>query len=229
MANFLTVLSLFFGFVSIIFSLENHFTLASWAIIVSVILDGLDGQVARKNPAPSEFGKQLDSLVDVITFGIAPSVLGYSFVYPDFHFWATAALFIYLTCSIMRLARYNITPRKKGSENYFSGLPTTAGGGLLASFILIYRGYTKFPPRLIFLLIVVGLAYLMVSRIRYLNLDGIMHLFKNHICSLAVVFASLVAALVLFHWVTGLFSLEIAIFTLFLLYLFSPLFLRKLV
>jgi len=77
LANFLTVLSLFFGFLSIIFSLESHFTFASWAIILSVIFDGLDGQVARKNPVPSEFGKELDSLADVVSFGIAPSILGY--------------------------------------------------------------------------------------------------------------------------------------------------------
>jgi len=228
LANTLTLLSLLFGFISIIFSLEAHFTFASWAIIASVILDGLDGQVARMNPVPSEFGKQLDSLVDVVTFGIAPSVLGYIFVYQDFHLWATAALFIYLVCSVIRLARYNITPKGEGSAHYFSGLPTTAGGGVLASFILIYRGYTKLPPPLVFLLIVAALAYLMVSPVRYLNLNGIMHLFKNYIWSLIVVFGSLVAALVLFQRATGLFSDEIVVFTLFLLYLFSPLYVRSL-
>ena len=66
LANSLTILSLFFGFISIVFSLESHFTFACWSIILSVLFDGLDGQVARKNPTPSEFGKELDSLVDVI-------------------------------------------------------------------------------------------------------------------------------------------------------------------
>lgn len=81
LANFLTGLSLIGGFAAIIYSLEGHFTFACWAIILSVIFDGLDGQIARKNPVPSEFGKELDSLVDVVSFGIAPLILGYVFVY----------------------------------------------------------------------------------------------------------------------------------------------------
>src|SRR3990167_9275730 len=96
LANSLTILSLGFGFVSIIFSLESHFTFASWAIIISVIFDGLDGQVARRNPIPSEFGKELDSLSDVVSFGIAPASLGYFFIYSHFDFWATLVLFMYL-------------------------------------------------------------------------------------------------------------------------------------
>jgi len=92
LANFLTGLSLLFGFLSIIFSLEGQFTCASWAIILSVISDGLDGQIARKNPLPSEFGKELDSLVDVVSFGIAPAILGYVFVYSNFQALATLAL-----------------------------------------------------------------------------------------------------------------------------------------
>lgn len=227
LANVVTLGSLFSGFVSLIFSLEAHFTLAAWAVIISVALDGLDGQIARMNPAASEFGRQLDSLVDVVTFGIAPAVLGYIFVYQEFHLWATGALFIYLSCSVVRLARYNIMPKTAGPKYYFSGLPTTASGGALASFILIYRGYTKLPPPLVFLLLVAGLAYLMVSPVRYLNLNGIIYLFKNHRWTLAAVFALLGAALILFQRATGLFSDEIVIFTLFLLYLFSPLYIRS--
>jgi len=126
LANFLTVLSLFFGFLSIIFSLESHFTFASWAIILSVIFDGLDGQVARKNPVPSEFGKELDSLADVVSFGIAPSILGYIFIYRTFYFWATLALFIYLFCSVMRLAKYNITPKDKLADYFYGYLQQLA-------------------------------------------------------------------------------------------------------
>ena len=120
LANTLSFLSLAFGFISIIFSLESHFTFSSWAIILSVIFDGLDGQVARRNPVPSEFGKELDSLVDVVSFGIAPSILGYVFVYRNFHFWATLALFGYLVASVMRLAKYNITPKQE-MANHFIG------------------------------------------------------------------------------------------------------------
>lgn len=216
LANFLTVLSLVGGFVSIIFSLESHFTFASWAIILSVVFDGLDGQVARLNPTPSSFGKELDSLIDVISFGVAPSVLGYIFVYRDFYFWATLALFIYLFCSVMRLAKYNITP-KEALVNYFYGLPTTASGGFLASFILIYRKYTKLPPPFIFLLLVLCLAFLMVSKVKYLNLDGLKQAAGNKL--LLILLLGLISAI---------FFPEITIFALLLIYLlFSPFVVRK--
>lgn len=224
-ANFITVLSLIFGFISIIFSLEGHFTFASWAIIISVVLDGIDGQIARKNPTPSEFGKELDSLVDVVSFGLAPSILGYIFIYQDFYLWSTLALFIYLFCSVMRLAKYNITPKEK-MVNYFYGLPTTVGGGLLASFILIYRKgkYALLPQPIpyVFLFIVITLALLMISRIKYLNLDGIKELFGRRIM-LVVVLLTVVIIL------AGLFKKAgVTSFTLFLIYvLFAPSVVKK--
>lgn len=233
LANFLTVLSLSCGFVSIIFSLESQFTFASWAIILSVIFDGLDGQIARINPIPSQFGKELDSLVDVISFGIAPTILGYIFVYRDFYFWATLALFIYLFCSVMRLAKYNVTPKEK-LVNYFIGLPTTASGGILASFILIYRKkqnmcLPKFIPGvlspkflpILFLFIVLSLAFLMVSKVRYLNLDGLKKLLdkKTKLTILVLIILLIIAA---FLGKTGF-----AVFMLFLFYLFLSPFLVK--
>ena len=216
LADFITILSLICGFISIIFSLESHFTFACWAIIVSVLFDGLDGQIARKNPVPSEFGRELDSLVDVVSFGIAPSILGYIFVYRQFYFWATLALFIYLFCSVMRLAKYNITPKEK-LVNYFYGVPTTASGGMLASFILLYRKYTRLPSPFIFVLLVLILAFMMVSRVRYLNLDGLKQLLGKSLLPILCI------ALVLI-----VFWPEITIFALFVLYLlFSPLLVRQ--
>jgi CDP-diacylglycerol--serine O-phosphatidyltransferase len=222
LANLLTIASLVFGFVSIIFSLESHFTFASWAIIFSVIFDGLDGQIARKNPIPSEFGKELDSLVDVVSFGIAPSVLGYIFVYKHFYFWATLALFIYLLSSVIRLAKFNITSKEE-TVNYFYGLPTTASGGIVASFILLYRKYTNLPPPFIFLLLVLVLAYLMVSKIKYLNLDGLkQQLSQNKLLILGIIL-TLAIILIIFFLITAKFVPEIIILTLFLIYLlFSP-------
>lgn len=219
LANFLSGLSLFCGFISIIFSLEQHFTFASWSIVLSVIFDGLDGQIARKNPIPSEFGKEIDSLVDVVSFGIAPSILGYIFVYQNFYFWAASSLFIYLICSVIRLAKFNITPKEK-LTNYFFGLPTTVSGGILASFILIFRKYKHLsPPPIIFLSLVLILAFLMISKIRYLNLDGLERILDNKI----ILF--LLITLIIFIFVP-----EITIFVLFLIYLlFSPLLVRKFV
>jgi CDP-diacylglycerol--serine O-phosphatidyltransferase len=227
LANSLTVLSLICGFVSIIFSLESHFTFASWAIILSVLFDGLDGQIARKNPIPSEFGKELDSLVDVVSFGIAPSILGYIFIYRDFYFWASLALFIYLVCSVMRLAKYNITPKEK-LVNYFYGLPTTVSGGILASFILIYRkgkDISELPPYvpITFLFMVLFLAFLMVSRVRYLNLDGLKQ-FLGKRTLLTVLLIVILLILAAFSKKAGT-----GIFMLFLIYLlFCPFVVKRL-
>ncbi len=211
LANIITGLGLLSAFLSIIFSLEGHFTFASWAIIMAVIFDGLDGQVARRQKIRSEFGKEFDSLVDAISFGVAPTVLGYIFVYSHFHLWTILPLFFYLLFSVARLARFNITPKDKAS-GYFYGLPTTASGGILASFILIHRKYGLEVHPAIFVIMVLLLAFLMISQVRYLNLSSlnkvpgkIMYLF------LSVAFVGVV-----------IFP-EITAFALFIIYLvFSP-------
>jgi len=235
LANLLSILSLFCGFISVILSLENHFTFAAWAIILSAVFDGLDGQVARLNPIPSEFGKELDSLVDVVAFGIAPSILGYVFIYKEFQALATVSLFIYLVCSVWRLAKYNITPKGEMSFN-FIGLPTTASGGMLASFILIYRRkenmmIPEFVPRIlspeftpvIFFVLVSALALLMISRIPYLNLDGFKKMFGRKTPLVAFFLCAIIVA-------CGVFSKAgIAMFGLFLIYLlFSPFVVKRL-
>lgn len=226
LANLLTSLSLFFGFISIIFSLQRHFTFACWAIIISVVFDGLDGQVARLNSLPSSFGKELDSLVDVVAFGIAPAILGYIYIYGNFYFWATLALFFYLFCSVMRLAKYNITP-KEIMSNYFYGLPTTVSGGVLAAFVLIYRrgeGFVLpgFVP-VIFLVIVLLVSLLMVSRIKYLNLDGIRQLFGKY------AFISFFILLIVLLLAAMLKKAGIAVSLIFLIYLiFSPFMVKSL-
>ncbi len=226
LANILSYVSLIFGFASIIFSLESHFTFASWAIILSMVFDGLDGQGARRNPVPSEFGKELDSLVDVVSFGIAPSLLGYIFVYRDFYFWSTAILFIYLFCSVKRLAKYNVTPQEKMAYHFY-GLPTTVSGGTLASFILIYRKKgIEILPRYVpvfFILMVLVLAILMVSHIKYLNLDGLKLALRKKKFLIFLVLAFAVAESAVFK------KAGITMFICFLIYLlFSPFVVKRL-
>jgi CDP-diacylglycerol--serine O-phosphatidyltransferase len=221
LANSITILSLACGFFSIIFSLEGLFGLASWAIILSVVFDGIDGQIARRKPSSSEFGRELDSLADVISFGVAPSILGYSFLYREFYPWSTAALFFYLFASVIRLAKYNVTPKDK-LRNFFFGLPTTVSGGMLAAFILIYRNNTdaalaQYVPTA-FIFLVLALALLMTSRIKYLNLDGLGQALSRRRPLIIVLLAALLIA-------AGLVGKQgAAMFGIFLIYLvFSPL------
>jgi CDP-diacylglycerol--serine O-phosphatidyltransferase len=129
----------------------------------------------------------------------------------------------------MRLARYNITPDDE-MGNYFLGLPTTMSGGVLASFILIYRSYASLPASRMFLFLVLGLAFLMVSRVRYINLDGLKKVISR--TSLPILFTLLAAvgALAAFYFLSGMFLPQVMVFSLFATYLLlSPFLTRKFV
>lgn len=225
LANLVTALSLLCGFISVILSFEGYFVISAYAIMLSVILDGLDGRIARKNKISSDFGKEFDSLVDVVSFGIAPVLLGYTFFYFHFHFLVGCSLFLYLFSSVLRLTKYNID--KSAKSNCFTGLPTTVGGGVLASFVLIYgkRGdliLFKFTP-VTFMVLVLILAYLMVSRARYLNLDGLQQLFGKRL-KWVVLFLFIILSLALYWDKIGA-----VLFFIFLIYLlFSPFMVKRL-
>lgn len=129
----LTLANLLFGFLAIIFAFDHALRLASGMIMLSVLMDSLDGKVARKFKANSDFGKELDSLSDVISFGLAPAVLIYVFVYqaffPNWGIWISA---FFAICGAVRLARFNILP----SADYFVGVPITFAGGFMALLLL---------------------------------------------------------------------------------------------
>lgn len=172
LANLITCLNLICGVASIIFSLESRVILASWAIIVSVILDGIDGRLARGNSVSNEFGKELDSMADLAAFGVAPVVLVYVFISGGAYFITALVLFTYMICSMLRLAKYNITPKGKLAD-YFYGLPITVSGGIIAAFVLVHLKQIMLPVKGIFLSLIFVLSLLMVSNIKYLNLAGL--------------------------------------------------------
>lgn len=172
LANLITCFSLICGFTSIIFSLENKIVFAAWAIILSVILDGVDGLVARANSVSTEFGKELDSLADIVSFGVAPAVLCYALMPQGAYFVANLVLFIYLVCSMIRLARHNVIPKEKLAD-YFLGLPITVSGGIIAAFVLLHLKHLMIPVKWVFLSLILVLSFLMVSMIKYLNLSNL--------------------------------------------------------
>ncbi|MCA9771978.1 MAG: CDP-alcohol phosphatidyltransferase family protein, partial [Myxococcales bacterium] len=106
--NLITSASLFAGFYSVIMSVQGHFERAAWAIIVAAICDALDGRVARMTHTTSKFGVQYDSLSDLSSFGIAPSVMVYLWALQYYGRWGWAAAFVYLVCGALRLARFNV-------------------------------------------------------------------------------------------------------------------------
>ncbi|RPJ86659.1 MAG: CDP-diacylglycerol--serine O-phosphatidyltransferase, partial [Acidobacteria bacterium] len=103
-----TVGNMFAGFFAVVATLNGHYQSAAIAIGIAVVLDGLDGRVARMANATSDFGIQLDSLADVISFGIAPAILLYSWGFTELGNFARLSAFVFLICGAMRLARFNI-------------------------------------------------------------------------------------------------------------------------
>ncbi len=179
LANVITCVSLVCGFASIIFSIENRIFLAALAIILSVIFDGIDGLVARVNFAATDFGKELDSLADIVCFGVAPAVLCYVFMPLEGGFFVVdLALFTYLVCSMLRLAKYNIIPKEKSADCFF-GLPITASGGIIAAFVLVHVLHMLMPAKGIFASLILVLSFLMVSNIKYLKLSGLRRAFSG--------------------------------------------------
>lgn len=162
--NILTVSNLFLGVLAIIlaFQGDQYVDYAAITVIIGMLADGLDGRVARMLNAQSEFGKELDSLSDVITFGVAPAFIMYVVVLQDFNLLGIFVTAIFPICGALRLARFNV---QAGVPGYFIGLPITAAGGVLATLALYHQ---VFNPVLLAVSMLL-LAFLMVSKVKYPN------------------------------------------------------------
>ncbi len=164
--NALTALNLVLGMCAIISTFQNEFYQAALFIVAAMISDGLDGRVARYLKVSSEFGKELDSLCDLVSFGVAPAILSYAFLLKDFGIIGALTAAFFATCGALRLARFNVnTTTVKG---YFMGLPIPAAGCVVATFIML--GIK--PVGWIFPILVIIFAYLMVSTIKYPDFKG---------------------------------------------------------
>jgi CDP-diacylglycerol---serine O-phosphatidyltransferase len=213
--SLITCINIYMGFYAVVESLKgyryiamgdqllatNHLNIASMCIGWAVLCDFLDGRIARLIKATSEFGVQLDSLADVLSFGIAPAVLMYTWGFamiPEFQKLSWGASFIFLICGALRLARFNVQASKpappevnaKTAKRFFVGLPIPAAAGLLASIVhftplpMLYKSVDfNFFGQRIFLnsltlatmtfALVVTLALLMVSSLRFNSFKGV--------------------------------------------------------
>lgn len=163
-----TVGNIFAGFYAVISTFNGDHGYAAIAIGIAVVLDGLDGRIARMTGATSDFGVQLDSLADVVSFGIAPAVLIYSWGLEDLGNFARLAAFVFLICGTMRLARFNIQVQ---DLKHFAGLPIPAGAGLLAATVHLFGEPVDSNLFRYFLIgITYAVSFLMISTIRYSSL-----------------------------------------------------------
>ena len=142
--NMLTLIGVCIGLSSIKFALDEKFELAIIAIIFAALIDGLDGRIARLIKATSKVGKELDSLTDVISFGVAPSFVMYFWSLNNLGKFGWLLCLIYVVCVALRLARFNVSSNEEPSwrDNFFEGVPSPAGGILvLMPLILSLSGF----------------------------------------------------------------------------------------
>lgn len=165
--NLFTLGNLSLGMIAILLASEGRYSLAAIMVVVAMLMDGLDGRIARALNAQSDFGKELDSLSDMISFGAAPAYIMYSVSFqgtPIALAWIVTCLFP--ICGALRLARFNVRP---GIPGYFTGLPIPAAGGVLATLSLFSKDISA-PFMMIATLL---LAYLMISSLKYPNLKKV--------------------------------------------------------
>ncbi|CAN5884877.1 CDP-diacylglycerol--serine O-phosphatidyltransferase [soil metagenome] len=134
--NAITTAALFCGFYAIVMAMTQRFEHAAMAIFVAMVLDSLDGRVARMTNTQSEFGAQYDSLSDMISFGAAPALVAFEWSLKGMGKWGWLAAFVYCACAALRLARFN-TNIAVVDKRYFQGLPSPAAAALVAGFILL--------------------------------------------------------------------------------------------
>ena len=185
-----TLANLFCGWSCAVYAMRGELETAAPFIGVAIVLDMLDGRIARMTGTASEFGLQLDSLADIISFGMAPAILAYA--------WGLAALgrlgwavgFLFVTAAALRLARFNI--QRVSDKRYFVGLASPAAGGIIAATVFYYPvGLPEKPQAYLAVLLVLIPALLMVSTMRFRSFKTIDTGVRRRYQSLIVLAASL--------------------------------------
>jgi CDP-diacylglycerol--serine O-phosphatidyltransferase len=168
--NLFTTGNLFCGFWAIIAVFQEKFFFAAIAILLASVFDILDGKIARLSGATSKFGVQYDSLADLVSFGIAPAVLAFSWALREYGRFGWLAAFLFVVCGALRLARFNVMSAS-GETKYFKGLPIPAAASMIALTILLYLRLieTAWVKDIVILVMIYILAFLMVSNIRYFS------------------------------------------------------------
>jgi CDP-diacylglycerol--serine O-phosphatidyltransferase len=171
--NMMTIANLFCGFYSILLTFAGEYKTAAIAIVIAAIFDQLDGRLARLTRATSQFGAELDSLCDAVSFGMAPALLMYQWAMLPFGRLGMMAAFLFAACAVLRLARFNVQVGVV-EKNYFQGLPVPMAAGIVASAFLAFEDMAwvgKGNKSLLFMMIL--LALVMVSNFRYRSFKDI--------------------------------------------------------
>jgi CDP-diacylglycerol--serine O-phosphatidyltransferase len=168
--NLFTSASLFCGFYAIVAAIQGRYESAAIAVLISCLLDGLDGKVARFTNTTSHFGTEYDSLSDLVAFGVAPGILAFQWALDPFGRLGWLASFTYVICGALRLARFNVQ-KATVEARYFKGLPIPAAASFIASLILFTSalGVPTDSRHILFIVLIYILSFLMVSTINYFS------------------------------------------------------------
>ena len=211
----LTTASLFIGFLGLTWAIKGDYAACALCILASCVFDGLDGKVARMTGSTSEFGVQLDSLADLVAFGVVPAIMAYLWMLESFGRLGLMAAFLFTACGALRLARFNVQAATS-SKKHFVGLPIPAAACSLATLVL----FTEYIPQpymdsivpIATLVLVYVLSFFMVSTVRFYSFKEI-SAFKAH------PFSWMVTAILLFSLVAS--RPKVLGFIIFLAYLIS--------
>ncbi|QGT99410.1 CDP-diacylglycerol--serine O-phosphatidyltransferase [Candidatus Syntrophocurvum alkaliphilum] len=160
LANTITLINILLGSLAIIYIINQHYNIAAILIIIAVFMDGLDGKVARKFQITSDLGKQLDSLCDLVSFGVAPAILIYAKVFNQHSLEILGIVFtlLFVMCGAFRLARFNTL----NIPDHFIGIPITFAGFIIAAISFAFVEL----PFIVSIILLFILSYLMISNIR---------------------------------------------------------------
>ncbi|WP_417766378.1 CDP-diacylglycerol--serine O-phosphatidyltransferase [Spongiibacter tropicus] len=176
--NLFTTAALFSGFFAIVSAMNGQFEAAAIAVFVSMVFDGLDGRVARLMNAQSKFGAEYDSLADMVSFGVAPALVVFSWGVSELGKFGWAVAFIYVSCAALRLARFN-TQIDTADKNFFTGLASPAAAAVMAGVVWVsaQEGWVaqELPIELAAIagLLMAVIGMLMIVNVRYNSFKGI--------------------------------------------------------
>jgi CDP-diacylglycerol---serine O-phosphatidyltransferase len=204
-----TLAALFGGFYSIVMAMDGRFHEAAIGVFAAMVLDSLDGRIARMTNTQSAFGEQMDSLSDMVSFGAAPALIAYEWSMRGLGRWGWIAAFVYCACAALRLARFNVNTAVV-DKRYFQGLPSPAAAALMAGFIWLMtdlemgKEAMKWP--MFGLALFAGLT--MVTNVPYYSFKDIN--FKKSVPFIVVVLIALGFAVITVHPPIVLFSVFVA-------------------
>jgi CDP-diacylglycerol--serine O-phosphatidyltransferase len=218
-----------FGVLSVMYSIDGQFIKAAWVLVFALGCDILDGRVARVTHTTSDFGLQLDSLSDLVSFGMAPAIMIYMLVLKDMGRVGASIAILFVLCSALRLARFNVMALKGVSIKNFMGLPTPASAGVLISFVLSYEllgpeeyglNFNTIPILMKTIpaffkaipVVMVVLSFLMVSNVPYYSFK---HMKMNRIRTIRLLVLLIVLGILIFAFPQNI------CFIIFVVYAFS--------